>query len=219
MPRVYTWTDDHIVLMCILEGIPDDLVSDNISMVFLSSQHRTTKYGAWHCSLITDWPPSSSSQVEPAGVLVLHSATSKQHRRHIYHCWATSNNIITKSNAKRHPAATQTNPCNGHNIPHRYWHVTAQQDLVLERIFLFNAFLRRLKASWDYPVIIAVFFPAPSMIKELFPLTTKTSFTLYETMKNNPPFYRTGAIERKKPKATTNTKNPNHENKKITTQC
>lgn len=46
MPRVYTWTDDHIVLMCILEGIPDDLVSDNISMVFLSSQHRTTKYGA-----------------------------------------------------------------------------------------------------------------------------------------------------------------------------
>jgi hypothetical protein len=46
--------------------------------------------------------------------------------------------------------------------------VTAQQDLVLERIFLFNAFLRRLKASWDYPVIIAVFFPAPLMIKELF---------------------------------------------------
>jgi hypothetical protein len=42
--------------------------------------------------------------------------------------------------------------------------VTAQQDLVLERIFLFNAFLRRLKASWDYPVIIAVFFSAPSLV-------------------------------------------------------
>jgi hypothetical protein len=30
----------------VLEGILEDIVSDNISMVFLSSQHRTTKYGA-----------------------------------------------------------------------------------------------------------------------------------------------------------------------------
>jgi hypothetical protein len=45
------------------------------------------------------------------------------------------------------------------------WYLTAQQGLVLERIFLFNAFLRRLKASWDYPVIIAVFFSTPSLTR------------------------------------------------------
>jgi hypothetical protein len=58
------------------------------------------------------------------------------------------------------PTETQHlhHPMHAKNTQHSYWYVTAQQDLVLERIFLFNAFLRRLKASWDYPVIIAVFF-------------------------------------------------------------
>ncbi len=74
----------------VLEGILEDIVSDNISMVFLSSQHRTTKYGAWHYSLITDWPPSSPSQVEPAEIPFLHTVTSMQHIRYIYHSWVTS---------------------------------------------------------------------------------------------------------------------------------
>jgi hypothetical protein len=59
--------------------------------------------------------------------------------------------------------STPTNTQHGNNTAN--WYVTAQQDLVLERIFLFNAFLRRLKASWDYPVIIAVFFSATSLME------------------------------------------------------
>jgi hypothetical protein len=43
MPRD---TPEVIALMCIFEGTLEDVVSDSISMVFLSSQHRTTKYGA-----------------------------------------------------------------------------------------------------------------------------------------------------------------------------
>jgi hypothetical protein len=97
--------------MCILEGTLEDVVSDSISMVFLSSQHRTTKYGAWHCSLITDWPPSSSSQVDPAEFPSLHTVTSKQNRRHIFH---SATDIITKSNVKRNPAPTLPNPRQEH---------------------------------------------------------------------------------------------------------